>query len=162
MRCGRCDDPICPQCMVSSPVGARCPSCARIGRPAILDASRNEMGRAIGFGLGVAVAGALIFSVILKILVSLPFIIGLIDFIVVAGGIVGLGYAIGEAVRIGSGGKLDKNLKYAVAFAVFIGWAATAAFLPLFAVSANFVLGFNGIIGLVVAFYVGMSRVRSV
>lgn len=120
------------------------------------------MGRAIGFGLGVAVAGALIFSVILKILVSLPFIIGLIDFIVVAGGIVGLGYAIGEAVRIGSGGKLDKNLKYAVAFAVFIGWAATAAFLPLFAVSANFVLGFNGIIGLVVAFYVGMSRVRSV
>jgi hypothetical protein len=28
LRCGRCDTPICPRCMVQTPVGARCPACA--------------------------------------------------------------------------------------------------------------------------------------
>jgi hypothetical protein len=28
VRCGRCDRPICPRCMVASPVGMRCRGCA--------------------------------------------------------------------------------------------------------------------------------------
>ncbi len=118
------------------------------------------MGRAIGFGVAAALVGALLVSVGLRILIELPFIIGIVDFIVVAGGVIGIGYAVGEAVRIGSGKKIDRNLKYAVALGVFVGWVATAAFLPLFSVSANFVLGFPGILGLIIAFYVGMGRVR--
>ena len=30
LRCGKCDKPICPKCMVETPVGARCPECARL------------------------------------------------------------------------------------------------------------------------------------
>jgi hypothetical protein len=28
LRCGRCGTPICPKCLVHTPVGARCPDCA--------------------------------------------------------------------------------------------------------------------------------------
>lgn len=28
LRCGRCDTPICPKCVVMTDVGARCPDCA--------------------------------------------------------------------------------------------------------------------------------------
>ena len=32
VRCSNCDRPICPDCMTSTPVGMRCPECARQGR----------------------------------------------------------------------------------------------------------------------------------
>jgi hypothetical protein len=28
LRCGKCETPICPKCLVHTPVGARCPKCA--------------------------------------------------------------------------------------------------------------------------------------
>jgi len=30
LRCGKCGKPICPKCMVTTPVGARCRECARL------------------------------------------------------------------------------------------------------------------------------------
>jgi hypothetical protein len=30
LRCGRCDIPICPRCLVQTPVGTRCRDCARL------------------------------------------------------------------------------------------------------------------------------------
>jgi hypothetical protein len=30
LRCGKCGKPICPKCMVTTPVGARCRDCARL------------------------------------------------------------------------------------------------------------------------------------
>jgi hypothetical protein len=32
LRCGRCETPICPKCQVMTPVGSRCPNCARVRR----------------------------------------------------------------------------------------------------------------------------------
>src|ERR671925_60892 len=31
VRCSNCERPICPDCMTSTPVGMRCPECARRG-----------------------------------------------------------------------------------------------------------------------------------
>lgn len=30
LACGRCETPICPRCMIQTPVGARCRNCARL------------------------------------------------------------------------------------------------------------------------------------
>ncbi len=30
VRCGKCDRPICPNCMISGPAGMRCPDCASL------------------------------------------------------------------------------------------------------------------------------------
>src|SRR5262245_41825997 len=32
LRCSRCDTPICPRCLIQTPVGARCRDCARLAR----------------------------------------------------------------------------------------------------------------------------------
>ncbi|MGH9139240.1 MAG: rhomboid family intramembrane serine protease [Acidimicrobiales bacterium] len=39
VRCQRCERPICPQCMVSAPVGFHCPECARSGRQRVYTAA---------------------------------------------------------------------------------------------------------------------------
>ncbi|WJW66975.1 hypothetical protein OZ401_000221 [Candidatus Chlorohelix allophototropha] len=35
LKCGRCGTPICPRCMVYTPVGVRCPDCARTPVPTV-------------------------------------------------------------------------------------------------------------------------------
>ncbi len=47
LTCGRCETPICPQCMVHSPVGARCMECAQLKQLPTFEVSRGYMTRAI-------------------------------------------------------------------------------------------------------------------
>jgi hypothetical protein len=54
LRCGRCDTPICPRCLIITPVGARCRACARLRRNPLYDVSPLYYLRAIGAGLAVA------------------------------------------------------------------------------------------------------------
>ena len=115
---------------------------------------------AVVSGLVVAVIGALLLSGIVRLLVSVPAISSTIGIFIAAGGIVGIGYGVGEAVRYGSRKKLDKRLKYVAAGGVFAGWLATALLLPLFNVSSGFLGSPIGIVGLIVAFYISTSRVR--
>src|SRR5205809_3343408 len=42
VRCGKCDQPICPDCMVSGPVGVRCRECARQNLDAIMRGSPRQ------------------------------------------------------------------------------------------------------------------------
>jgi hypothetical protein len=84
LRCGRCDTPICPRCLVPTPVGARCPTCAQVKRFATL-LKPAEVGRAVVLGLAVAMAGALIASY-LPFLRVLP--------------LVALGYIVSEVVSL--------------------------------------------------------------
>ncbi|MGH9173568.1 MAG: B-box zinc finger protein, partial [Vicinamibacterales bacterium] len=54
LRCSRCEKPICPRCMVPTPIGYRCPDCARGPKPAIYQASPT--GIATGAAMGVTIA----------------------------------------------------------------------------------------------------------
>ncbi len=54
LRCSRCEKPICPRCMVPTPIGYRCPDCARGPKPAIYQASAT--GIATGAAMGVVIA----------------------------------------------------------------------------------------------------------
>src|SRR5207248_9680104 len=59
LRCGRCETPICPRCLIPTPVGARCPTCAQVKRFALL-LKPAELARAIGFGVLVGAIGTVI------------------------------------------------------------------------------------------------------
>src|SRR4030081_1282117 len=90
LRCGRCETPICPRCLIPTPVGARCPTCAQVKRGFVTLLKPADLARAIGYGIGAAAVGTIILSFI-------PFL-GLIGYAV-------LGFAVGEVVSIGANRK---------------------------------------------------------
>lgn len=55
LRCGKCDKPICPKCMVETPVGARCRECARINKLPTFQVNRKQMLISSCVGLVIAV-----------------------------------------------------------------------------------------------------------
>src|SRR5206468_12305157 len=80
LRCGRCDTPICPRCMIPTPVGARCPTCAQVKRFAMLVKPR-ELALSILYGVGIGAIGTIIVSFI-------PFL-GILGYMV-------MGFLVGE------------------------------------------------------------------
>jgi hypothetical protein len=90
LRCGRCETPICPRCLVSTPVGARCPNCAQVKRFNLLLKPR-EVVRAVSYGVLTATLGT-------AIALSIPLLGPLILLAVV-------GFAVGEVVSIGGNRK---------------------------------------------------------
>jgi hypothetical protein len=63
LSCGRCEAPICPQCLVHAPGGLRCPDCANLRRPPMYELAFGDIARAAlaaaGTGLVLGFAGAL-------------------------------------------------------------------------------------------------------
>ncbi len=57
LHCSRCGTPICPRCLVQTPVGARCPDCAHISRLPTFDITPVFFAR--GF-VAAMVAGAVV------------------------------------------------------------------------------------------------------
>ena len=55
LRCGKCGQPICPQCAVRHPVGLRCPQCAQLKKVPTYDVSAQYYLRALGAGLGASI-----------------------------------------------------------------------------------------------------------
>ncbi len=64
LRCQRCETPICPRCMVQTPVGFRCPQCAMLRRPPMYEVAAGDYLRALAVALPLGallgVAGALL------------------------------------------------------------------------------------------------------
>ncbi|MDQ3856047.1 MAG: B-box zinc finger protein, partial [Chloroflexota bacterium] len=59
LRCSRCGTPVCARCMVYTPVGIRCPDCARQKRSGVYAPSASSLLRAVAMGAAVAlVVGA--------------------------------------------------------------------------------------------------------
>jgi len=106
LRCGRCETPICPRCLVPTPVGARCPTCAQVKRFSTLLKPR-ELARSIGFGLLVAAVGTVVLTFI-------PFL-GLI-------GYAALGFGVGEAVSVGANRKRVRELAPIAVACLFLGF----------------------------------------
>src|SRR5712691_8856976 len=66
LRCGRCNTPICPRCLIQTPVGARCRSCARLRRLPIYDVSPRFLARGAAAGLAAALAGGVVVQLVPK------------------------------------------------------------------------------------------------
>ena len=109
LRCGRCETPICPRCMVATPVGARCPTCARVKRFATL-LKPVELARAIGLGLAVSAIGTVILAILPILRILGPFGFALV------------GFAVGEAVSAGVNRKRSRELAPIAVACLFVGY----------------------------------------
>ncbi|MGO8673194.1 MAG: hypothetical protein ACLQVD_17780 [Capsulimonadaceae bacterium] len=66
VSCGRCDRPICTQCMIPGPAGIRCPECAAVGKLPFDQVPPARLALATVAGLATGFLGA-------WILASIPF-----------------------------------------------------------------------------------------
>lgn len=48
LTCGRCGEAICPECLVHTPGGIRCPDCAQLRRPPMYEPGVRDLAIAIG------------------------------------------------------------------------------------------------------------------
>lgn len=60
LRCGKCDRPICPRCLVQTPVGARCRDCAQLRRLPMYDVKPRFLLRGALAALATAAAGSVL------------------------------------------------------------------------------------------------------
>ncbi len=120
LSCGKCDKPICPKCLVHTPVGARCKECANVRRSPIYEVSTVYYLKAAGAGLGLALAGGVVWA----LLRGVPFA-SIITSIIV-------GLAIGEGISRVANRKRGVGLQVIAAVSVIassvVGKAIEAAF----------------------------------
>jgi hypothetical protein len=64
LRCGKCGTPICPKCLVHTPVGARCPKCAAPPKSARRGAGPATYALAGLVGLGIGMLGGVILVIV--------------------------------------------------------------------------------------------------
>jgi hypothetical protein len=81
LRCASCNTPICPRCLVMTPVGAKCAKCARAKmQPAFvltpLDVALAFVAAIVG-GIALAVAGAVVVGIVRLVAILFPMVCGL-------------------------------------------------------------------------------------
>ena len=96
LRCGKCGKPICPGCLVQTPVGARCRDCSRLYRLPTYRLSPVHYLRAIGAALGTAIVAGIAWGIIQSYLRSGLFLI--------------IGIAVGYGVGIGIGEVVSRSV----------------------------------------------------
>ncbi len=64
VRCSRCEKPICPKCMIATPVGMRCRECANLRRPPMYEVHGAYLWRAIGLALLLTLPGGFAFALL--------------------------------------------------------------------------------------------------
>lgn len=114
LTCGRCGKPICPRCLVHTPVGARCRECANVRRLPTYHVPTAHLLR----GLGAALVAGGVLGVVWRFL--FPFGFGYFFALFIA---LGLGYAIGESVSLAANRKRGLPLQAAATVGVVVAYA---------------------------------------
>ena len=98
LTCGRCGTPICPRCLVYTPVGARCRRCANVRRLPTYEIQPVYLLRGIGAAVGAGAAAGIAWFLVL------PRGSGASAYIALFLAL-GIGYAIGESVSLATNRK---------------------------------------------------------
>jgi hypothetical protein len=112
LTCGTCGIAICYRCMVETPVGYRCLDDARLRANPLFTLSANQTWKAVGAGLGIAVAGGIAWGLVHGLPLLFLFIIASL----------GIGNVIGTSV-----GKAG-NHKRAQGLVIVAGASALLAY----------------------------------
>ncbi|MBI2858637.1 MAG: B-box zinc finger protein [Chloroflexi bacterium] len=114
LSCATCQKPICPRCMIETPVGMKCRKCARLQRLPTFRLSLKHYLRAGGAGLGAAA----VFAVARYLLLSVVPLAGIFGFFIAAA----VGYGIGEIIYRASGHKRGLGLAVVAGASVVLSY----------------------------------------
>ena len=150
LRCGKCGKPICPRCMVQTPVGARCRECARGRRIPTYDVTLGYYLRAAGAALGMALATGIAWGLVGRFLYFFLF-----NFLLAAG----VGYAVGEVISLAVNRKRGRGLQVIAGAAVFLSFLVKNV--SLFGVlGVLFTFSFFNLLALALGIFVAVMRLR--
>lgn len=122
LRCQQCDSPICPKCLIQTPVGAKCKDCARVRRSPIYVVPPRALARSIPAAVGGGFIMGLIWGAIL-----LPFTFSFLSIFLGAG----LGWAFTRILEFTSGRKRGPVMIGLAVLGILIAWATTLLFVEL-------------------------------
>ena len=145
LRCSKCGKLICPKCMVQTPVGARCPDCARLYKLPTYQVSTKYYLRAAGTGLGMAIVLGIVWAVISGFV---PFFY--LNLLLAAGA----GYAIGEVIG------LSVNRKRGTGLAIIAGIAVAISYLVSILLPWGFGFRLFDLLALALGIFVAVTRLR--
>jgi len=148
LRCGKCGQPICPKCVVQTPVGARCPDCAAMKRLPVYRVPTSYYARAVGAGFATGAALGAVW----------PFIpLGGFLLLIIGAGI---GYAIGEVISLAVNRKRGPWLQVIATLSMVMSYLVRTA---IDAPSAGFLdslFSVHGLIAMVLGVIVAASTLR--
>ena len=160
LRCNRCETPICPKCLVYTPVGVRCPDCGRAQPNPIYQLGSEVLLRAVGAAIVLTVVAAIAWAMVAQI-----WFLGFFLLIVA----LGIGYGIGEGIsraakyRRGPVLMVLAGLTAAAGYLLGLvlvsflnGWPLDAAVM----IALQRAVGLWGLIALVLTVVMAGSRVR--
>ena len=161
LRCGKCGKLICPKCLVQTPVGTRCPDCAKLDKLPTYRVSAQYYLRAAGTALGMSIACGIGWGLINSLV---PFFY--LNLLLAAGA----GYVIGEVVSLSVNRKRGRGLATIAGAALVISYLLSIILLRglslgLFGILLYFAaIGLFGIlfglVALVLGIYVAVNRLR--
>ena len=143
VRCGRCDTPVCPQCLVFAPVGVRCSDCGKPTKLPQYQVSLPILLRALAASLAAGAAGGVILSFVLT------FPTGGLFYLIAAAGV---GYLVSEATSFAAQRKRGPVLGSIAAFGAVAGHA------PIIFLVGE--LLFTILLGTAIAAFVAFLRLR--
>jgi len=145
LRCSKCGKPICPKDLVQTPVGARCPDCAKLHKLPTFQVSTKNYLSATGTALGMAIVCGIAWGVIGSFV---PFVY--LNLLLAAGA----GYAIGEVTSLSANRKRGRGL------AAIAGTGVAVSYL----VGILFPWGFHfmlfDLLAVAIGVFVAVTRIR--
>lgn len=151
LTCGKCGKPICPRCMVHTPVGARCRDCAGLQHLPTYRVTLRHYLKAAGAGLGIAVACGIGWRVVSGLI---PFFY--LDLLVAAG----VGYAIAEVVSLSVNRKRGRGLQALAGGAVVVSYLVSNVRLLPGALFLGLGFGLFDLLALALGILVAIGRLR--
>ena len=149
LRCGKCGKPICPKDMVQTPVGARCPDCAKLYKLPTFQVSTKYYLRAVGAGVGAAIVCGFIWGLIGMLIPFFSFNLLLAP---------AAAYAISEVISRAT------NRKRGTGLAIIAGVALVISYLTTFILPGGLPIGIFRILYHLVAvalgIFVAVNRLR--
>ncbi len=132
ITCAECDRPICPKCMVYTPVGVKCAECARQRGRSVGGPRPIYYARAAVAGLSSAVIGGVLLFETVRLFRFGGFIF-----------VMGLGLVIGEVVSRGAGRNTSVGLQVIAASSAALAFLIAGYFTGYPVLTAG---GWNGLV----------------
>lgn len=152
LTCANCGTPICPRCMVETPVGMKCRQCARLQRLPTFQISAKHYLMATGVALGLAVAFGFAWGVVR---VFVPFS-GFFGFFIA----LGVGYGFGEIIHKATGRKRGTGLAAVAGLGVVACFLVSLWIIPPLISPYHFGIGFFDIVFVAVGAFVAANILR--